>query len=429
MTPAAPDQSQSAPVRHAWIDAGAGVAGDMLLGALVDLGADLPSIQAMVDAALPATVRLTATDVVRAGLRACKVDVEVLADDHPHRGWSDIRTMLERADLPEPVRGTALRAFETLAVAEGRVHGVAPDAVHFHEVGAWDSIADVVGVCAALHLLGIDSVSASAVAVGSGRIRAAHGDLAVPVPAVLELSAGWEVFAGGTGELATPTGLALVRGLADTCEPLPRMHVETTGLGAGAKDVADRANVVRVVVGTRADAPDSPGGLPTHRLTVLEANVDDLDPRIWPDVLARLLAAGAADVWLTPILMKKGRPAHTLSVLCEDVDRARLRDLAFTLTSTFGIREYAVDRVALARDWRTVDVAGEVVRVKVSLDGRGRIRHATPELDDASAAASSTGLPLRRVLDEAGSAAEAAGLTPGSLLPPESAGSAPDRPA
>jgi uncharacterized protein (DUF111 family) len=240
--------------------------------------------------------------------------------------------------------------------------------------------------------------------------------MAVPVPAVLELSSGWDVFAGGTGELATPTGLALVRSLAGTCEPLPRMTVEATGLGAGTKDFADRANVVRVVVGTRQGA--SPDALPVRRLTVLEANVDDLDPRIWPDVLTRLLEAGAADAWLTPILMKKGRPAHTLSVLCHDADRARLRELTFTLTSTFGIREHAVDRVALERDWRSVEVAGEAVRVKVSLDGEGRIRHATPELDDASAVSRTTGLPLRRVLDEAGSAAEALGLTPGSPLPP-----------
>jgi uncharacterized protein (DUF111 family) len=198
------------------------------------------------------------------------------------------------------------------------------------------------------------------------------------------------------------------------------MRVEATGLGAGNRNPADRANVVRVVVGTRADASDSPGDLPREALVVLEANVDDLDPRIWPDVLARLMDAGATDAWLTPILMKKGRPAHTLSVLCHDGDLARLRDLAFTLTSTFGIREHAVDRVALQRDWRPVTVAGEVVRVKVSLDGHGRIRHATPELDDATSAASRTGLPLRQVLDEAGSAAEAAGLSPGAMLPPSS---------
>ena len=392
----------------------------MLLGAMVDLGADLAAIQTIIDSVLPDTVRLVATEVVRAGLRACKVDVEVLVDDHPQRDWSAIRAMLERAELPTPVRDLALRTFGTLATAEARVHGKTVDHVHFHEVGAWDSIADVVGVCAATHLLGIDSVSAGAVGLGSGRIRAAHGDVPVPVPAVLELSTGWEVLAGGDGELATPTGLALVRGLADSCGPMPRMRVEATGTGAGTKDPAGRANVVRVVVGTLTEGPYGSDGLPPERLTVLEANVDDLDPRVWPDVLARLMDAGAADAWLTPILMKKGRPAHTLSILCHEEQRTRLRDLAFMLTSTFGIREYAVGRVALHRDWRPVVVDGQSIRVKFSLDEDGLIRHATPELDDAAAVAHTTGTPLRQVLDSASTAAEAAGLTPGTKLPPAS---------
>lgn len=386
----------------------------MLLGALVDAGADLDAVQSVLERVLPDTVRLTASDVTRAGLRACKVEVEVLVEDHPHRLWRDIRSTLQEADLPTAVRGGAIKVFETLAVAEGRVHGVDPEEIHFHEVGAWDSIADVVGVSAALHLLGVTTVSAGQIALGSGRIRAAHGDMSVPVPAVLELARGWQVVAGGEGELATPTGVALVRGLAEQCEPLPALSVEAVGVGAGTKDVPGRANVVRVVVGTRGATAADPG---SERLHVLETNVDDLDPRVWPDVLARLMEAGAADAWLTPILMKKGRPAHTLSVLCDAGSRGRLRDLAFSLTSTFGIREYAVDRVALQRDWRPVTVAGETLRVKLSLDSDGRIRHATPELDDAAAVARTTGLPLRQVLEEAGTAADAAGLRPGERPP------------
>ncbi len=377
------------------------------------------AVAAAVDAVLPDAVRLVATAVVRAEQRACKVDIEVVADDHPHRTWKDIRTLVEAAELPAPVRTNALEAFARLADAESRVHGIPAEDVHFHEVGAWDSVADVVGVCVALHLLGITSVSASPVALGSGRVRAAHGHLPVPVPAVLELSSGWEVFAGGTGELATPTGLALVRALTDTCETLPRMRVEAVGVGAGTKDPPGRANVVRVVMGTLSDGTS---GSPTERLHVLECNVDDLDPRVWPDVLARLLDAGAADAWLTPVLMKKGRPAHTLSVLCHPADRAVLRSLVLTLTTTFGVREHVVDRVALRREWRAVDVAGHPVRIKVSLDDDGRIQHATPELDDAAAAAAGGGLALRQVLDEAGASARAAGLVTGAALPPRTEG-------
>lgn len=385
----------------------------MLLGALIDLGADLDTVQAMVERVLPETVRLTTTAVTRAGLRASKVDVSVLVEDQPHRQWSDIRASLEAADLPDAVRSRALRTFSVLAAAEGRVHGVDPGEVHFHEVGAWDSIADVVGVCAALHLLGVATVSAGPIALGSGRIRAAHGDVAVPVPAVLELSKGWQVVSGGEGELATPTGVALIRALSLTCEPLPAVTVHGTGIGAGTKDPPGRANVVRVVIGHLGGSSDGP----VERLSVLETNIDDLDPRVWPDVLSRLMDAGAADAWLTPILMKKGRPAHTLSVLCDRSTRDALRELVFTLTSTFGIREYAVDRVALQRDWRTVAVASQSVRIKLSLDAAGLIRHATPELDDAVSAARVTGLPLRQVLDEANAAAEASYLRPGATPP------------
>ena len=412
--------------RHAWIDASAGVAGDMLLGALVDLGADLSAIADAVDAVLPNTVRLVVGEVVRAEQRACKVDIEVVGDDHPRRTWDDIRSLIESAELPTPVRTNALASFARLAEAESRVHGIPSEDVHFHEVGAWDSIADVVGVCAALHLLDVRSVSASPIALGSGRTGTAHGDLPVPVPAVLELSSGWEVFAGGTGELATPTGVALIRALTDTCETLPRLRVEAVGVGAGTKDFADRANVVRVVLGTLVEGTERPRD---ERLHVLECNVDDLDPRVWPDVLARLLEAGAADAWLTPILMKKGRPAHTLSVLCQPADRTLLQDLVMTLTTTFGVREHVVERTALRREWRPVSVAGHSVRIKVSLDDEGRVRHATPELDDAAAVAERSGLALRQVLDEAGASARAAGLTPGALLPPQADRSDPHGPA
>ncbi|MFW5472797.1 nickel pincer cofactor biosynthesis protein LarC [Knoellia sp. CPCC 206450] len=401
---------------HLWIDAGAGVAGDMLLGALVDAGAPLDELQDVVDAVLPGTVRLSVAEVTRAGLRAVKVDVEVLVEDQPHRHWSDIRERILGAGIPESVRDSALRVFHALAEAEAAVHGVAVDDVHFHEVGAWDSIADVVGVAAALDLLGVTSVTAGPVALGSGTARTSHGLVGVPAPATLELARGWDVAAVGDGELATPTGLALVRGLARRCEPLPPMRVTASGSGAGSKDVEGRANVTRVVLGTRvgdADPSDAPAvaaplvSVTPEELWVLEANVDDLDPRLWPGVLEALLDAGAADAWLTPILMKKGRPAHTLSVLCADGLRAVLRDVVLERTTTLGVREHRVERFALGRSWETVTVRGHEVRVKLSHAPDGRVVHATPEFEDVRAAARAAGIPARVVLDETNAAAQA----------------------
>jgi uncharacterized protein (TIGR00299 family) protein len=396
---------------HLWVDATAGIAGDMLLGALIDAGAPLEGVESAVSAVVPGEVALRTTTVHRAGLRALKLDVDSRAEDHPHRSWARIRSMLETAELPSAVRTNALAAFARLADAEARVHGVSPDDVHFHEVGSWDSIADIVGVCAALAELTVTRMTASPVAVGSGRIGSAHGDMPVPPPAVLELARGWRVLAGGEGELATPTGMALIRALADECGPMAPMEITAVGVGAGGRDVPGRANVVRVALGIpMTDAPTTGG------MWVLETNIDDLDPRVWPTVLAALLEAGAADAWLVPIVMKKGRPAHTLCVLAHDAEREALRDKVFALTSTIGVRETPVSRVALRRDWRAVALRGGEVRIKVAVRA-GLIVHATPEFDDAAALALARDVPVRQVLDEAVAAAEAAMLRPGAQWP------------
>jgi uncharacterized protein (TIGR00299 family) protein len=399
--------------RHLWVDATAGIAGDMLLGALIDAGAPLDGIQSAVAAVVPGEVALRTSTVQRSGLRALKLDVESRVEDHPHRSWARIRSMLETAELTTAVRTTALATFARLADAEARVHGVSTEDVHFHEVGSWDSIADIVGVCAALAELAVTRVTASPVAVGSGRIGSVHGDLPVPPPAVLELARGWQVLAGGDGELATPTGMALIRALADECTSIAPMEITAVGVGAGGRDVPGRANVVRVALGIPvADVPA------TESMWVLETNIDDLDPRVWPTVLAALLEGGAADAWLVPIVMKKGRPAHTLCMLARDTDREVLRDSIFGLTSTIGVREAPVSRVALDRDWRAVALSGGEVRIKVALRA-DRIVHATPEFDDAAALARARDVPVRQVLDEAIAAAEAAMLRPGAQWPGE----------
>ena len=399
--------------RHAWVDATAGVAGDMLLAALVDAGAPLVTVVAAVNAVAPGSIAMTSAQIRRGGMRATKVDVRPVAEEQAHRSWRDIRALLEQADLSVRVRDWAQRVFLRLGEAEARVHGVAADEVQFHEVGGWDSIADVVGVCAALDCLGVTSMSCSAVALGSGRVTTAHGELPVPVPAVLELS-GWRVLSGGEGELATPTGLALLTALAcESCD-LPAMSVHTVGVGAGTRDVPGHPNVVRVVLGDRIDRPAEPADPPV--MSVLETNVDDMDPRVWPTVLAALLDAGAADAWLVPIVMKKGRPAHTLAVLTTAGNRDELRRLIFELTSTNGVREVAVTRIALDWFWVPLPVTGGRVRVKVAHRG-GEIVHATPEFDDAAEVAAERSVPVRRVLEEAIAAAEREGFVPGSRIP------------
>jgi uncharacterized protein (TIGR00299 family) protein len=403
--------------RILWIDASAGIAGDMLLGALIDLGVPLDTLRRAVDAVLPGAASLGESPVRRAGLRATRVSVEV-EDDGTSRTWADVRALVEGAPVDPRVRELALRTFERLAGAEARVHGVRADEVHFHEVGAHDAIADVVGTCAGVAALGAARVVLSPVALGSGSVRTAHGVLPVPAPAVLELARGWQVAASAPddGELATPTGVALATTLASESGALPAMTVDEAGVGAGTRDVPHRPNVVRLVVG---EAVDEAAGDDVERAAgavVLETNVDDLDPRAWPDVLARLLDAGALDAWLTPILMKKGRPAHTLHVLARPRHEAALTELVLSHTSTFGVRRTPTTRAVLDRAWVPIDVLGGTVRIKVG-SRRGSIVRTTPEFEDAAELARASGMPVAQVLSAAAAAALTRGLVPGAPWP------------
>jgi len=380
-----------------WVDASAGASGDMLLGALLGAGVPLAPVRAAVDAVSPEPVTLRSEQVTRCGFAATRCHVDV-ADSVHHRSWRDIRTLLSRADLDEDVRTLAVAAFERLAVAEATVHGADPLDVSFHEVGALDAIADVVGVCAGfLHLGGgtLPEVVASPVAVGSGSVQGAHGVMPVPPPAVAELLRGAPSYAGpGSQESCTPTGAALLTTLASGWGPQPAMTVRDVGVGAGGRDPATHANVVRVLVG---DAPADPG---TGSPLLVETNVDDLDPRVWPGVIAALIAAGASDAWLTPILMKKGRPAHTLSVLVAGEHAEEVRRAIWRHTSSIGVREIPLGKHALDREMVEVEVDGEPVAVKLARDG-DEVVNAQPEWDDVASAADRLRRPALDVLADA----------------------------
>jgi pyridinium-3,5-bisthiocarboxylic acid mononucleotide nickel chelatase len=382
-----------------WLDCSSGASGDMLLGALVGAGVPLDAIDAAVQAIAPEPIRIRAESVTRAGLAATRAQVDV-AESETLRSLDDIRALLEAAPLDDRVRTRAGDVFERLARAEAAVHGTTVDQIHFHEVGALDAIADVVGACAGLVHLGIDRLTSSTIAVGGGRVAAAHGRLPVPPPAVAELLRDVPSVGGPADrELCTPTGAALVTTWASAYGPQPPMRVSTIGVGAGGQDLPGHPNVLRLFVGEPVGATPLAGDQRAEQL-VLEANIDDLDPRLWPAVLDRILAAGAADAWLTPILMKKGRPAYTLSVLTDAACRADVLAIVFAETTTIGLRERRVGKVALDRDIRTVEVGGQTIRVKVARH-EGVVVNAQPEYEDVASAATALGRPVKAVLADA----------------------------
>jgi uncharacterized protein (TIGR00299 family) protein len=406
--------------RTAWFHCFAGTAGDMTMGALVHAGAD-PEAVAEIVAALPLDgYLLTFEPVLRCGIASTHALVVVhdldhedhIHDhehhlvlhrhhDHPHehthRPYRDIRDMIEAAPLPPRVKDRAQRTFRVLAEVEGRMHRQPPDTVEFHEVGAVDAIVDVVGACAALEVLDIDRIVCSSITVGRGQVHAAHGDLPNPAPAVVDLLALRNAPTRGIDdhrELATPTGVALMVALADEFGPMPAMQVSSVGYGAGTRDVPGRPNVVQVVVGEPVDVP-SPG--PGQPVMLLECNVDDVTGEVLAHTITKLLDAGAHDAWATPIVMKKGRPAHTVHALCDPTLVDRVREVMVVETGTLGVRGSTIVRWPQQRDSVTVSLHGHTIRAKVSGNGtRIKVEH-----DDAAACAHATGLPLRTVMDQA----------------------------
>jgi uncharacterized protein (TIGR00299 family) protein len=385
--------------RIAWFHCFSGIAGDMALGALLDAGADEAVVREQLDRLRLPGWKLEVTKVQRAGVRATRAEV-LCEETHTHRRVGEITQLVRGSGLHEAVRERSLAVFERLAAVEARIHDTTPDEVELHEVGSVDAIVDIVGVCAALHALGIDRVHASPIANGFGTTGGgSHGELPVPAPATMALLAGVPTYGLDIAmELTTPTGAALVSTLSASFGAMPALTPTSVGYGAGSRDLPRRPNVTQVVVGD-AGADDTLGkGLAA---LLLEVNVDDATGEMLAHTIGQLLDAGAHDAWVTPVVMKKGRPAHTVHVLCDPALAGAIANVLTRETGSLGVRGTRLERWPHARDEAVVEVEGQPIRVKL---GAGRVK---VEHDDAAAAAWALGLPLREVLSRAEEAGRA----------------------
>jgi uncharacterized protein (TIGR00299 family) protein len=384
--------------RLAYFDCASGASGDMILGALVDLGLTLDSLRAELLKLPLGGYRLEARRVHRSGLHATKVDVVIehrhhhehahgAQAEHQHRGLRDILGLIDQSALDPAIKARSAGLFRRMAEAEATVHGMSPDDVHFHEVGAVDSIVDVVGGVIGLAWLRADRFVASPLNVGSGSVEMSHGTFPVPPPATASLVRGVPVYGAGDGELLTPTGALLVTGHATEYGPLPLFRPEHVGHGAGSRENAGRPNVLRILVGEEAAGRG-------ERILVLEAELDDMSPQLFGPLLDQLLAAGALDAYLTPVQMKKGRPGVLVTVLSEPGRRDALEGVLFSETTTLGVRHQEWERTLLAREVVPVATAYGTIGVKLARRGE-RIVNAQPEFDDCQRAALAHGVPVK----------------------------------
>lgn len=375
----------------AYFDCFSGISGDMALAALVDAGCPLDSLQRLVEQLGLPGVSVRYETVKPHGLTAGRVHVELGPQTgHKHRHLPHILEIIDRAKLAPRAAARAKAVFQRLAEAEAEVHGTGIEKVHFHEVGADDAIVDIVGVCVALEHLGVDRVCCSPIPTGSGTITCDHGVMPVPAPATARLLRGVPLQnVEEPGELTTPTGAALMTELAAEFGPLPAMRLDAVGVGAGSREGKTRPNILRVLLGT-SDAGDETDA---DQVAVLETQIDDVTGQALANATERLLAAGALDAYIVPIIMKKGRPAQLLTVLSRASDAARLEDLIFEHTGTFGIRRQQATRRILARTIETVETEFGAVRVKVGRRS-GRVVRAWPEYEDCARFASERGVTL-----------------------------------
>ncbi|MFZ5833492.1 MAG: nickel pincer cofactor biosynthesis protein LarC [Planctomycetota bacterium] len=390
--------------RLAYLDCQNGISGDMILGALVDAGVDAQRLNEVVGSLGVPGLALSAAEVKKRGFRATQVTV-ACPPEEKHRHLHHIVAMIEGSQLTPRQKERAIRVFNRLAEAEAKVHGTTVEKVHFHEVGAADSIADVVGGVVAFDLLNLDRIVASPVAVGAGRVRIAHGECSVPAPATAELLRGIPLAASiVTSELTTPTGAAFLATLVDEFGSLPDMVVEAIGYGAGQKDFEEQANVLRVLVG------EVVGVAGVDRVCVMETNLDDVSGELVGYCVSRLFDAGALDVFTTAIQMKKGRPGTKLTVLCRPADALPLQQIVFRETTTLGVRRWLADRQVLPRRSHVVQTQWGPIEGKVAWLDDGTARFA-PEFEACRRIADETSLPLRIVYETAIDEFDAGSLT------------------
>ncbi len=393
-------------MRIGYFDCFSGASGDMILGALVDAGLPLDRLQDAIGRLGVPGIRLGAEPVKRGAFQGTLVRVETDERGHPHRRLPDIERILEQADLPEAVRADSQRIFRRLAEAEAAAHGTRPDQVHFHEVGALDAIADIVGSAWGIRQLGLERVHVSPFNLGGGMIRGAHGTMPVPAPGTAALLAGFPAYGSETrAELTTPTGAAILTTLASASGPMPTMTVQRVAYGAGQRDLHEQPNLLRLMLGETADAAER------DQITVLETTIDDMNPQFFEPLLERLLESGALDAFLTPVIMKKSRPATLLTVLTDPATADSCAAVILAHTTTFGVRAQAATRWKLPRDFITVSTAYGPVRIK-----RGwrddRIAILAPEFEDCRRLAEAAGVPVREVYDAARQSAEASQAQP-----------------
>lgn len=381
-----------------YLDCFAGISGDMCLGALIDAGADAVLLEQHLRNLPLSGWDMRVYKENRRGITGARVEITVREHHQPHRHYGDIRGLILDSGLPEKAKDLSLKIFQKLAVAEGKVHGISPDHVHFHEVGAVDSIIDIVGTALALDILKVDGVSCSPVPPGSGHIRCQHGILPVPAPATADLLRGIPLSRLDVeGELTTPTGAALVSTLAGSFGPLPEMTLEAVGYGLGSKDL-DIPNFLRAFLGASA-AGSSVSGADT--VLVMETNIDDMSPELLGHTMEVLFSAGALDVFFTPVHMKKNRPGTLLTVLCRPSCRDVMLQVLFNETTTLGIRVREEKRVILERGVAEVDTPHGKVSIKTAVDSSGHRLKYAPEYEDCRRIALEKGIPAREVYEAA----------------------------